>query len=356
VDALRWATAAVLERTWPVEMQPIAAEAKRLSKALAARLEAEKNSRVAERYQKELASATRRDCVVRVSWTGDADVDLAVKEPGGGVCWAGAPRTSGGGARVEALAEATSDGVRTESYECSRGFAGEYEVLVSKVWGDVVADAVTVEVVIAEGTEAAETQKHQVKFDAEGKALVKFNAPAGRRVEAIADEQLAQALKRQDEVARSVVAQQLSSLADPSEVSLRPDQVIRRRRAIAGSGAVGFQPQITVLPEGTQLSVSAVVSADRRYVRVTPTPTFSVIGDVATFTFSGGGVNPNDQFAAAAAQQAGAAGGFGGLGGGLAGGGLGGGAAGGAGGGLGGGGGGLGGGGAGGGGAGGAGS
>ncbi|WP_197526651.1 VWA domain-containing protein [Botrimarina colliarenosi] len=348
VDALRWATTAVLERTWPAELQPIAGEAQRVAKALAARLEADGDSRVAERYRNQLAEANRRDCVVRVKWTGEADVDVAVKEPAGGVCWAGEPRTSGGGARIESLADASDDAVRSEAYECSRGFAGVYEVLVNKVWGDVVADSVTVEITVAEGTEAAETQSHQVKLDENGKALVKFNAPTGRRVEPIAEEKLAQALRRQDKVARSVVAQQLSSLADPTAVSLRPDQAVRRRRALAGAGTVGFQPQIVVLPEGTNLSVSAVVSADRRYVRVSPTPTFSVIGDVATFSFSGGGVNPNDQFAAAGAQQAGAAGGFGGVGGGLAGGGglggggLGGGGLGGGGGGLGGGGGGLG--------------
>ena len=34
--------------------------------------------------------------------------------------------------------------------------------------------------------------------------------------------------------------------------------------------AVGYQPVITVLPSGTQMSVSGVVSADRRYVRITP--------------------------------------------------------------------------------------
>ena len=35
------------------------------------------------------------------------------------------------------------------------------------------------------------------------------------------------------------------------------------------------------------LSVSGVVSADRRYVRISAAPIFSAIGDVQTFTFAG---------------------------------------------------------------------
>ena len=38
-----------------------------------------------------------RDCVVVVSWTGDADIDLLVEEPTGTVCSFRNPRTTGGG-------------------------------------------------------------------------------------------------------------------------------------------------------------------------------------------------------------------------------------------------------------------
>ena len=59
------------------------------------------------------------------------------------------------------------------------------------------------------------------------------------------------------------------------------DGRIPRRRS------VGVRPQITTLPEGTNFSATAVISADRRYVRVTPMPLFSGIGEVTTFTFTG---------------------------------------------------------------------
>jgi hypothetical protein len=94
-----------------------------------------------------------------------------------------------------------------------------------------------------------------------------------------------------------------------------------------GGGAVGNQPIVRTLPEGANMSARAVVTADRRYVRVNTQPLFSLVGQVTQFNFSGGGAQGN---------QAGAGGGGGGLqggaGGGLGGGGVGGGGVGGGGG------------------------
>ena len=56
---------------------------------------------------------------------------------------------------------------------------------------------------------------------------------------------------------------------------------------VVGDFAAAHQPVITVLTEGTSLSVQAVVSQDRRFVRLTLVPFFSQIRDVDTFTFDG---------------------------------------------------------------------
>ncbi len=56
---------------------------------------------------------------------------------------------------------------------------------------------------------------------------------------------------------------------------------------VVGDFAAAHQPVIVVLSEGTSLSVQAVVSADRRFVRLTLVPFFSQIGDVEEFTFTG---------------------------------------------------------------------
>ena len=56
---------------------------------------------------------------------------------------------------------------------------------------------------------------------------------------------------------------------------------------VVGDFAVAHQPIITILPDGTNLNVAAVVSNDRRSVRMTLVPQFTQIGDVQTFTFEG---------------------------------------------------------------------
>jgi general secretion pathway protein D len=56
---------------------------------------------------------------------------------------------------------------------------------------------------------------------------------------------------------------------------------------VVGDFAAAQQPVIVVLSEGTIMSVQAVVSDDRRYVRLTLVPYFSQIGEVRTFTFEG---------------------------------------------------------------------
>ena len=41
----------------------------------------------------------------------------------------------------------------------------------------------------------------------------------------------------------------------------------------AGGLAVGFEPQIEVIPEGSMMTAAAVISADLRYVRLAVVPT-----------------------------------------------------------------------------------
>ena len=56
---------------------------------------------------------------------------------------------------------------------------------------------------------------------------------------------------------------------------------------VVGDFAAAQQPVIVVLSEGTFMTVQAVVSPDRRFVRLTVVPFFSKIGEVNTFQFTG---------------------------------------------------------------------
>ncbi len=81
---------------------------------------------------------------------------------------------------------------------------------------------------------------------------------------------------------------QLATIQDtvqrPFVVSLIP---------VVGDFAVGQQPVIVVVNEGTVLNVQAVVSQDKRFVRLTLNPSFSRIDRVEQFTFQGTSTSNN---------------------------------------------------------------
>ena len=73
--------------------------------------------------------------------------------------------------------------------------------------------------------------------------------------------------------------------ASVSDLSQRP--FVTGLSPVVGDFAVAHQPIIVVLGEGTTMSVQAVVSDDKRFVRLTMVPFFSRIGEVEEFTFDG---------------------------------------------------------------------
>jgi tetratricopeptide (TPR) repeat protein len=291
---IRWAAVGILKQAWPTDQQAIRNTAVRVAQATLEEMRAAGDAKGAEAFQQELDAALVRDCIVKVTWSGDADVDLVVEEPGGTTCSVREPRTASGGVCLgdsyASEGAGSSEGF-SETYVCPEGFAGEYRVRVRKVWGDLVADRVTVDVY---KNFRSANEKHQRQHIPVGDddALVKFTLDEGRRADPVEAQQLLATIKRQDLIQQAALAQQLGSLADlgaaPTRGNLDPLD-LRRQLALARGGAVGFMPIIQTLPEGTQLFATAVVSADRRYVRITAFPSFTGIGNVTTFTFAGAG-------------------------------------------------------------------
>jgi general secretion pathway protein D len=62
---------------------------------------------------------------------------------------------------------------------------------------------------------------------------------------------------------------------------------------VVGEFVAAQQPVIVVLNEGTMMTIQAVVSEDRRYVRLTVVPFFTQVGDVQEFTFEGSSSTTN---------------------------------------------------------------
>ena len=291
VDGVMWATCGILSQAVPEKKVDVWKAAYRIAESTLARLEAEGQSEKAAQYKAQLDEAVVRDCVVIVSWTGEADVDVLVEEPAGTICSFHDPQTTSGGVLMgDSLPQvgASAPGGYSEAYVCPQAFSGEYRVLVRRVWGDVAADRVTVDIYTNYSGPNATHLRQQIPLG-EKDALVTFELADGRRQDALEAHQLAAAANQQLAAGQQVLNQQLAIVSDPAALAgLVSGRDPGNRVLPRIGGAVGFQPVITVLPEGTNLIATAVISADRRYVRYSGVPLFSAVTEVNTFNLATG--------------------------------------------------------------------
>ena len=294
-EALRWACVGVIEHAWPSSLKAIETEAKRTAKATLMRLIKEDNTAEAQDFRNDLNDALVRDCTIDVSWTGEADVDILVQEPGNTICSLQTPRTNGGGVLLgdasSALPKSGTEPI-TESYVCSKGFSGQYKLMLRPIWGQVTSGKVKVKVTTHAGTSDEQVIEKSIELGDEP-ALVLFELDEGRLKEPLKDHMIETAAHKQIAVNRSVLAQQVDQ---GSEDVIADLAVSRALGLLPGlNRGVGFRPVITALPEGANLSATAIISADRRYVRVTASPSFTSISAVDTFNFvDGEGENVED--------------------------------------------------------------
>jgi hypothetical protein len=319
-EALRWVCLGVLSKAWPKEHADLYREAEMLAKVTHLKLNQEGRVMEANSFEEQVKAARKRDLAVRVTWTGDADLDIRVKEPAGTICSLSNPQTVSGGVLLgdtsSSSEEASVDGF-SEFYVCAEGYAGQYDILIRRVYGEVTGGKVTVEFYTDFGSPEQQHSVQQIDLSDEG-AMVQVAVKNGHRQEPIAAAQLAHIRNEQLATGRAVLGQfggdgVAGNSSAQDYYNFRRMLAANNRRGFGfpvGGGAVGYRPVITTLSEGAMLSVTGVVSADRRYVRISPSPFFNGIGEIFTFNFVSG----------AAGQQGGGAGG-GGLGGGFGGGG-----------------------------------
>ena len=295
IEGLRWACEGILSHAWPREHHAIERKAKRVAMATLKQLREDGQQERASQFESVLNRALVRDCVVKVTWTGDADIDVMVEEPGGTICSLRNPRTTSGGVILgDTSARAGVTPVRgySETYVCSKAFAGQYQVFLRRIWGKVTAGKVTIDIYTNYRTKGQNHLHRQLEIG-DKDAIVTFELDKGRRAEPLEEVQLARVVQDQEAVGRAIAAQMLSNLDNSlaSEAYQREMRLAKRDGRLRRGrprGQSGFRPVLTVLPSGSMFFTSAVISADRRYVRVTPMPMFSSITDVFTFNFASG--------------------------------------------------------------------
>jgi hypothetical protein len=291
-----WTAAGVLEHGWTADAVTLHREAEN------AALEAEEWFRqsgdepAADKLTQAITAAKIRDLQVKLTWNGTADLDLIIEEPTGTVCSFESSETIGGGIHMHDGYGPVADNC-VETYVCPRAVSGPYKVRVRHVFGDVVGKRAQVEITQHVGTPQELTQRQTVVVSAED-AVISFALQQGRRerprtvstrgLNPLRDRRMVEASQYLDrpDVLTPEEAQALRRFLVGRELSFQ--QIANQTGRPLVTGAVGFQPVVSTIPDGSIVQASAVVSPDRRYVRIAVNPIFTTLTDVFTFSFVSG--------------------------------------------------------------------
>jgi hypothetical protein len=153
---------------WPGNDDAVRGDSRTRVERMARNLREDGRADEADALLARLPDAEARDLFIRLTWTGDADLDLYVAEPLGATASYQAPRTVFGGAIVK-----NGYGKHPEEvYVCPRGFDGDYSVKIEPIYNnpEKPATQAILEVITHEGTPQEVKQTHTIGLTLEGKA------------------------------------------------------------------------------------------------------------------------------------------------------------------------------------------
>ena len=306
IETLMWSTENLLSHEWPSEGEGVHGQTRTLVARAVTDLRAQGKTEDADRLQRLSQAARIRDIQVSVHWEGEADIDLAVVEPSNLLCSPLTPRTVGGGVL------ATDSKGTTEKYVAAEAWSGEYEIRLQPVWGKPTGGIANIDIVLHQGTDHERRERRTVQITdvgTNGIPPIKIKLENGRRQQLAVlspDRDLLYVGEKpgSDAQARAQLRQRVQNAEPIAEPAPFPPAGRFGRRgqgvggAVGGGGAIAFDPVITPIPSGTMLTAQAVVSADRRFVRLQMVPVIQniqSIQDVRTISVggavSGGGGN-----------------------------------------------------------------
>lgn len=290
-EAIGWAATGVLTYAWGKGREQQHRDAEVAAEQAHRDLMEAGETEAAEALQRAMQEARKRDLIVKLSWSGQGELDLIVEEPLGTLCSFENPFSAGGGVLVHDGYGPNPDNCY-EEYVCTFGAPGTYNLRVRHVSGNIVGKRARLTIVRYAGTPYETTRTSIVPVLPDDQSVL-LSLKRGRRNELRAAPKLeltakpknrsgARSLRarigRADRGAANAAAQFAASRQVPFVTGAQP---------VVGSSAVGFQPVVQFLSEGVSMSALAVISGDRRYVRITTAPSFSSITDVFTFSFVG---------------------------------------------------------------------
>jgi len=276
--AMKELTIGIASQSWSgKEMEDVWQRGYNLANGLIARMRTDNRSREADEYEAALREALCCDCVVRFEYTGDAEVDIAVKEPANTICWFGNPYTFAGGVLGKNRLSSGQQGIKRGNYACPVAFSGTYEVLVERVWGNVTANRVSVTVLTHFGTDHMTQETKFVPLDENGMALVRFELKDGRRTESIDEAELAALLEEANRVRTAGVISRNMNQTPNREVSGNTNAAAIQRADPGNPSQAKNESPMLIVPSGTAIGAPVQNSGNRQVIRVSPEDEFQSI-------------------------------------------------------------------------------
>lgn len=162
-DISAFAAGNLLGRDWTVDTAEYHLRAREHLKGQAEKFVAQNKMADAQKLQTILENENRRDLVIELMWSGEADLDLKVREPIGTNCTSIQRQTAAGGILLcDDFTQKVDN--RSETYTAAEAYNGSYEVSVDRVWGRPLGEKATVKVTRNQGTPKQIIELHTLYF------------------------------------------------------------------------------------------------------------------------------------------------------------------------------------------------
>ena len=278
-QAILWAASGILKHDWAPGYENRQREAEGTILNLIQKAEKNNDTKKANSLKNQLASLKQLDLSLRLEWSGNGDLNMSVEEPNGQTCSHKNRRTNGGGIHIFNGAGPNPEKCY-EQYVCPEALPGFYRIHIQHLAGKIVGNRVTLKITRYKGTPEEQKKVIRIPLDQKEK-IYKISLHEGRRKQ------------------QSALPIQLRFGPPPKTRTARIHEakmksLLGQTTTTTSVTAVGQQPIVTTISEGATLQASAIISADRRYVRINVQPIFSTITDVFTFSFLNQGNAPNN--------------------------------------------------------------
>lgn len=177
-EAAGWGATGVVSYAWTPDFKKLHAEAEGVAGDAARELKKQGKRLAAEKLAKAMVEARQRDLVVKVSWSGNGDLDLLVEEPNGTTCSYRNTQTNGGGFLVHE-GHGPDQSRCYEEYVCPVAAPGEYKLRIRYSNGEIVGKRASVEVIRYAGSKRESKKVLPIQLESDD-SVVTVPLPFGR--------------------------------------------------------------------------------------------------------------------------------------------------------------------------------